>query len=179
MVAHPGEKKLVPLDDVHREMKNPDLINISDMDSLFPVEQTKDESSYNVSLLEEKLRKLTDEKRNMEAAILNLNRENLQLKEKVSKFQNLLSNEFSLTKTTLATETFASTESERINFASKQHDKPDFSGITSASIDDYRTSHIKHSIADVVDAVVSLQRYCIYTYTHIYIYILFKERGFD
>ena len=167
MVAHPGEEKLVPLNDVHREMKNQDLINISDMDSLFPVEQTKDESSYNVSLLEEKLRKLTDEKRNMEAAILNLNRENLQLKEKVSNFQNMSSNVVSLTKTTLGTEKFASTESERINFASKQHDKPDFSGITAASIDDYRTSHIKHSIADVVDAVVSLQRYCIYTYISI------------
>ena len=148
------------------------------MNSLFPVEQRKDESSSNVSLLEEKLRKLTDEKRNMEAAILNLNRENLQLKEKVSKFQSMSSNEVSLTKTTLTTDVFASTESERINFASKQHDKPDFSGITSASIDDYRTSHIKHSIADVVDAVVSLQRYCIYLHTYIYIYIYIERERY-
>ena len=166
MVAHPGEKKLVPLNDIHREMKNLDLINISDMNSLFPVEQRKDESSSNVSLLEEKLRKLTDEKRNMEAAILNLNRENLQLKEKVFKFQNMSSNGDSLTKTTLSTETLASTVSERINFASKQQDIPDFSGTKAASIDDYRTSHIKHSIADVVDAVVGLQRYCIFI--HVY-----------
>ena len=175
MVAHPGENKLVPLNDVHREMKNQDVINISDMNSLFPVVQRKDESSYNVRRLEEKLRKLTDEKRNMQAAILNLNRENLQLKEKVSKFQNMSSNEVSLTKTTLGTETFASTESERIKFASKQQDIPDFSGTKAASIDDYRTSHIKHSIADVVDVVVSLQRYYTYIYTDIHI----KERGFD
>ena len=169
MVALPGEKELVPLNDVYREMKNPDPINIRDMNSLFPVEQRRDESYYNVSLLDEKLRKLTDEKRNMEAAILNLNRENLQLKEKVSKFQNMSSNEVSLTKTTLGTETFASTESERINCASKQQDKPDFSGTTAVSMDDYRTSNIKHSIADVVDAVVSLQRYCVYTYISVFI----------
>ena len=172
MAVDPGEKKLVSLNDFNREMKNLDLINISDMKNLFPIEQRNDESSYNVSLLKEKLRKLTDDKRNMEAAILNLNRENLQLKERVSKYQNMSSNEVSLTKTTLGTEKFASTESERINFASKQHDKPDFSGITSASIDDYRTSHIKHSIADVVDAVVSLQRYCIYTYISISIILI-------
>ena len=172
MAVDPGEKKLVSLNDFNREMKNLDLINISDMKNLFPIEQRNDESSYNVSLLKEKLRKLTDDKRNMEAAILNLNRENLQLKERVSKYQNMSSNEVSLTKTTLGTEKFASTESERINFASKQHDKPDFSGITSASIDDYRTSHIKHSIADVVDAVVGLQRYCIYTYISISIILI-------
>ena len=163
MVVQSREKKLVPLHDVHREMKNPDLINISDINSLFPVEQRKEESSYNVKLLEEKLRKLTDEKRNMEAVILNLNRENLQLKENVSKFQNMSSNEGSLIKTTSGTETFASMDSERIHFASKQQDIPDFIGTKAASMDDYRTSHIKHSITDVVDAVVSLQRYCIYT----------------
>ena len=162
MVAHPGEKKLVPLNDIHREMKNLDLINISDMKNLFPIEQRNDESSYNVSLLKEKLRKLTDEKRNMEAAILNLNRENLQLKENVSKFQNMSSNEGSLIKTTSGTETFASMDSERIHFASKQQDIPDFIGTKAAFMDDYRTSHIKHSIADVVDAVVGLQRYCIF-----------------
>ena len=162
MVAHPGENKLVPLNDVHREMKNKDVINISDMNSLFPVVQRKDESSYNVRSLEEKLRKLTDEKRNMQAAILNLNRENLQLKEKVSKFQNMSSNEVSLTKATLGTETFASMSSERIHFPSKKQDIPDLGGTKAASMDDYRTSHIKHSIADVVDAVVGLQRYCIF-----------------
>ena len=66
-------------------------------------------------------------------------------------------------KTALGTETFASIDSDLIHIASKQQDTPDFSGTKTASMDDYRTLPIKHSVADVVDAVVSLQRYCTYT----------------
>ena len=163
MVVHPGDKKLAPLNDAHPEMKNLDLINISDMNSLFPIEEKKEDLSSKVHILEEKLQNWKDEKKNMEVAILNLNRENLQLKEKVSKFQKMSSNEVSLMKTALGTETFASIDSDLIHIASKQQDTPDFSGTKTASMDDYRTLPIKHSVADVVDAVVSLQRYCIYT----------------
>ena len=160
MVAHPGGNKLVPLHDVHPDMKNLGLINISDINSLFPVEQRKDESSNKIHILEEKLRKLTDEKRNMEAAILNLNQENSQLKETVSKLQKMSPTADTSAKATLGIETFAPAESERIHLGSKQQDIPDYSVTKAASMDDYRTSHIQHSIADVVDAVVGLQRYC-------------------
>ena len=149
MYVDPELKTLIPFSNV--DAKTLQLINTSDLKHIFPADLENEKAeTLELRYLKEKMNKVAEENKKLDSNIVKLREENEKLNDQLLKLKQLQPDNERKIGSDINLHSKYEFNSASIN--DEKTDTPDFN--------DYRATDIKHSsITDVVDTVVSLQRY--------------------